>query len=111
MLTAAECNNLSYTVASEDYMADGEDEIDATIVVSDRIKELSILVEKAIENDPDIKEQDENVINRVLPTGSSVANINMQLIRQHLSAILGNVFSTDTIQNCKSFDNNSSSKF
>jgi len=77
------------------------DEADAPIVISNKLIELGQVVEKAIENDPDIREQDKNVIEGALsslPTGPSM---NMQLLKQHLVKIFRNSFSRHFLQNCE----------
>ena len=96
-LSAAECDGLSYTVRGGE---EERDEVDAAMVVSDKLNELSMLIEKAIENDPDISEQDANVIRRALPDGSDESAMNLQLIQQHLMHILQNFFSSEVIQDC-----------
>ena len=95
-LSAAECDGLSYAVRGGEEREE-RDEVDAAVIISDKLKVLCTYIVKTLENDSEINEQDENVIGRALPDGSTV---NLQPIQQHLMHILQNFFSSEAVQNC-----------
>ena len=107
-LPASECNGMSYAVLGEDEEdaagpeeAARSEDVDASVVVSDKLKELSSLIEVAIEMDPDIREQDYNVIERALQRSATASSMNLQLLKQHLMNVLRKVFSSESVQSCE----------
>ena len=76
-------------------------DVDASVVVSDKLRELSSLIDVAIEMDPDIREQDYSVIERALQRSATTSSMNLQLLKQHLMNVLRKVFSSESVQSCE----------
>ena len=101
-LSFTELESLSYTVTGVDRDDDEEENIDSAQVISSKLKLLSDLVEKVIENDKKIEEQDNEVIMSTFPIGDEVdSSFNYEPIKEHIMKILQNFFSYEEIKNCK----------
>ena len=100
-LPAPECNGLSHIVLGRNDAAGQAEDVDAAMVISNRLREYCNLMDTTMRMDPVISQQDNNIIERAIPVGATASSMNLQLLKQHLVKVLRSVFSIEFVQSCE----------